>query len=152
MADLNQYGGAATPEERSGADMVPAGWRVLKVEREEVIKNDRGWVGLKVGSSDAETGLWVWDLFTLQHATSAKAVEIGRAKLGELAHACGFREPLTDSSQLLGQTYGGKVRHKDDDFSGGKVAECVAWKDADDVGSEPKTATTSAGNLEDIPF
>lgn len=155
MADLNQYfgGGAPAPtepEERSG--IVPEGWRHLTIQRTEIITGRNGWAALKFGAQDRDTGMYVWDKITLAHDTSEKAREIGRQKYGELMWCCGFTSPPSDTSAWEGQEFGGKIKHKPDDYSGGEEAVIVSLKRASDLVAGDKPASSSQGFEDDIPF
>jgi hypothetical protein len=152
MGNLNDlYGNdAPKPEQPKGGDgLVPEGWRHLTIERAEIATNDRGWAAIKIGCKDRETGLWAWEMFTLKHATSARAVEIGRQRYGELCWACGFERPPGDTADLERQEFGGKIKHKPDDYSGGKREAIVAVRKPHDMPAASSGAMDAAG---DIPF
>ena len=104
--DLEQYGGV---EMNSVEETIEPGTYVLQYQSETEMRNENGWVGIKIlfqVLGPKHEGRLVSGLFTVANANNPKAVEIGKTELSALANAVGLTN-LTNTEDFKGKRFKG---------------------------------------------
>ena len=154
MADLDQLlpddwtpEGAA--EGGGDFDPIPPGWYDARITGAEMGESSAGTAWMLKLTLDVEgpshAGRKLWDNLIITHESSAKAIEIGHQRLGELCVASGFNAK-PKAHEFLGKVVSAKV----------KIRKSEEWGDRNEVkeyrptGSSTPAAT--GGKNDDPPF
>ena len=151
--DLEQYGGV---EMNSVEETIEPGTYVLQYQSETEMRNENGWVGIKILFQilgPKHEGRLVSGLFTVANANNPKAVEIGKTELSALANAVGLTN-LTNTEDFRGKRFKGVIKNNDNNYpeldsNFGKNFS----KDDTVTEAAPKVATKESSFEDDeIPF